>query len=95
MVALIDSLQLRGLVERVRSQTDRRNYELHLTTSGKAVLQDLRRLAAQHETTMSAGLTGSQREELAKLLRLVADHQHLDEEIHPGYRNRASEQEQT
>lgn len=95
VVALIDSLQQRGLVERVRSETDRRNYELHLTTTGKAVSQDLTRLAAQHETAMSAGLTGSQRDGLAKLLRLVADHQHLDEGIHPGYHNRASEQQET
>src|SRR6476620_7287491 len=31
VVPLIDSLQARGLVERVRSSTDRRNYELRLT----------------------------------------------------------------
>lgn len=95
VVALIDSLQERGLVDRVRSATDRRNYELHLTKAGKAMLQDLGRLAAEHETAMSAGLTGSQRDELANLLRLVAEHQRLDEGIHPGYGNRAGQREES
>src|SRR5213595_2083231 len=39
VVPLIDSLQARDLVERVRSSTDRRNYELRLTVEGTKVLR--------------------------------------------------------
>src|SRR6476646_7784052 len=38
VVPLIDSLEARGLVERVRSSTDRRNYELRLTAAGATML---------------------------------------------------------
>ena len=50
IVSLVDSLESRGLVERTRSNTDRRNYELRLTPSGQEHLVRLRRVAEEHET---------------------------------------------
>src|SRR3954447_17159081 len=45
VVPLIDSLEARGLVARVRSRTDRRNYVLSLTAEGAKVLRTLREIA--------------------------------------------------
>src|SRR6478752_7823905 len=49
VVPLIDSMEARGLVKRGRSSTDRRNYELRLTTEGTQLHRTLRGIAEQHE----------------------------------------------
>lgn len=41
MVVLVDKLEKRGLVTRVRSETDRRRNDLLLTSEGKKVTEDL------------------------------------------------------
>src|ERR1700759_403769 len=46
LVALVDDLEERGLVERRRNPGDRRNYELHLTAAGHQAMTDLARVAA-------------------------------------------------
>ena len=46
VVALIDVLQKKGLVMRERSVKDRRNHELQLTDSGKAVMAQMREIGA-------------------------------------------------
>jgi DNA-binding MarR family transcriptional regulator len=42
-VELVDRLCDRGLIRRVRAETDRRQVQLHLTESGDAILRDLSR----------------------------------------------------
>src|SRR5882757_7508057 len=49
VVALVDNLERKGLVERRRNPKDRRNYELHLTTEGTQVMSRMRGLASAHE----------------------------------------------
>ncbi|MGO4586209.1 MarR family winged helix-turn-helix transcriptional regulator [Arthrobacter sp. 2RAF6] len=82
VVSLIDSLQERGLVERVRSSTDRRNYELLLTDAGKRVLRELRGIAEQHEAELLAPLTDEQITQLGELLAQLATGHGLDPDIH-------------
>ena len=82
VVALIDSLQARGLVERERSRTDRRNYELRLTVEGAQVLLQLREIAEAHESELLAPLTGEQTAQLGSLLAQLADANCLDRDIH-------------
>ena len=82
VVSLIDSLEERGLVERVRSSTDRRNYELHLTNAGKRVLGELRGIAEQHEAELLAPLTTEQIGELDVLLAQLASGHGLDRDLH-------------
>jgi DNA-binding MarR family transcriptional regulator len=82
VVSLIDSLQERGLVERVRSSTDRRNYALHLTDAGNRVLRELRGIAEQHEAELLEPLTGEQITQLDVLLGLLARGHGLDTDLH-------------
>ncbi|WP_410554495.1 MarR family winged helix-turn-helix transcriptional regulator [Arthrobacter globiformis] len=82
VVSLIDSLQERGLVERVRSSTDRRNYELHLTDAGQRVLHDLRGIAEKHEKELLAPLSGEQAAQFELLLAQLADGHGLDPDLH-------------
>lgn len=86
VVSLIDSLQTRGLVERVRSTTDRRNYELQLTAHGQEMLRELRRIAEQHEAELLSPLTEDQAVQLEKLLTQLASGNKLDKDLHrdPG-----------
>src|SRR3954452_3335596 len=49
VVALVDDLEHRGLVERRRDPVDRRAYTLYLTPPGRDVLADLERIAEEHE----------------------------------------------
>jgi DNA-binding MarR family transcriptional regulator len=48
-VAIIDAFEKRGLISRVRSETDRRLYGLFLTEAGAAMVASLHHVAASHE----------------------------------------------
>lgn len=86
MVAFIDDLDKRGLVQRRRGATDRRVYELQLTKHGQAVMGQLAAIGKAHEAEFSAGLSAAQRSTLAELLELLASGHGLTAGIHPGYR---------
>jgi len=86
MVMLIDELAERGLVERQRSQKDRRHSEIVLTQGGKQLLEKLNRLALEHEDELLAALTREERETLAALCRKIVAEQGLTPDVHPGYR---------
>jgi DNA-binding MarR family transcriptional regulator len=81
VVALIDSLEQRSLVERQRSASDRRNYELRLTSAGEAALGTLRAAAEEHEEALLTSLSPTQQHELEALLRQVADSHGLDVDL--------------
>ena len=72
MVARMDALEERGLVERVRSSTDRRHYEIRLSPEGRRVLGQLRRKAKAHGDRFFAPLTERERAELHRLLAKLA-----------------------
>lgn len=56
VMALVDRLEERGLVERRRSEDDRRRLRLVLTSSGRSALGDARRRIAAHERAIVARL---------------------------------------
>ncbi|MCX5211612.1 MarR family winged helix-turn-helix transcriptional regulator [Kitasatospora sp. NBC_00240] len=87
VVALIDRLDGKGLVERRRSTEDRRNHELHLSAEGGRVLGEVWRIAAAHEDDILSALDDDQRARLTELLGLVVAQQGLTPGVHPGYRN--------
>jgi len=72
MVARMDVLVDRGLVERPRSVDDRRNYEIRLSAAGRKLLKELRGKAKEHGEQFFAPLTAAEREQLHELLAKLA-----------------------
>jgi DNA-binding MarR family transcriptional regulator len=85
LVALLDDLQTRGLLERRPQEHDRRSYALHLTEAGRNLLPAIGRVAREHQQTLLAALTGEEQQQLAALLQRIADQQGLIARVHPGY----------
>jgi hypothetical protein len=77
MVAYVDELERKGLLERRLHESDRRNNALHLTKAGRAAYRSTSRLAQEHQRALLAGLSEQQRMQLAELLSLVANQQGL------------------
>ena len=72
MVATIDELEKRGLVERRRNPVDRRAHALHVTDSGHETLARGRELARTAQDELLAPLDAGQREQLHELLLALA-----------------------
>lgn len=70
LVHLLDSLERRRYVKRVKSKTDRRSHALHLTPRGATELAKFKRLAAEHERHVEAKIGRQNRQHL---LRILAD----------------------
>jgi DNA-binding MarR family transcriptional regulator len=73
MVALVDELEGRRLLERRPSPRDRRAHALHLTASGKRLLGEAIQLAAGLERELTQELDVAERAQLIELLDRVAD----------------------
>jgi DNA-binding MarR family transcriptional regulator len=86
LVAVLDGLEERSLVERRPNSEDRRQYSLYLTDQGNAVLQEIGRVAREHQEGLLASLNKTERQQLAELLRRIAQQQGLTPGVHPGYR---------
>ena len=72
MVARMDALEEKGLVERTRGSADRRSYEIRLSAEGRRLLGQLRRRAKAHGDRFFAALTEDERTELHRLLAKLA-----------------------
>jgi DNA-binding MarR family transcriptional regulator len=84
MVALVDRLEQRGLLERRPIPGDRRVRALHLTREGRRVLRKVMDASAEHEAELTAGLDPHEREQLIALLGRIAADQGLATGVHPG-----------
>ena len=75
MVHVLDSLSKRGLVQRVRSQQDRRKQNIQLTAAGNALLDDIktRALEADRLLLAEASLSEADKETLLRLLRRLTN----------------------
>ncbi len=72
MVATLDELEAKGLVERRRNPADRRAHALHLTARGRQEVTRGRRLIRRAEDDLLSPLAPSQRKQLHELLLRVA-----------------------
>jgi DNA-binding MarR family transcriptional regulator len=72
MVAFVDGLEERSLLERRQNPHDRRTRALYLTTEGRALLERAFTLAFGLERDLCAELSDSEREQLLELLQRVA-----------------------
>jgi len=74
MVQLIDGLEHKKLVTRVRDTYDRRCYRLHITGAGKKVLAQGKKLIAQEQQSFLAGISESEWKTLKSVLvKLLTD----------------------
>jgi DNA-binding MarR family transcriptional regulator len=85
LVAIVDELESKGLLERRPHETDRRSYALHLTEKGRSTLQAIGKIAREHQQALLAGLSEDEQTALAGLLQRVADQQGLRRGVHPGF----------
>jgi len=85
LVAILDELESRGIVERRPHPEDRRQYSLHLTEKGRETMSDIMRIGREHQEALCAALTHDEREQLGQLLKKIADEQGLTPGVHPGY----------
>jgi DNA-binding MarR family transcriptional regulator len=90
LVAILDNLEKRGLVERRANPDDRRLYSLYLTKDGGGVLGRIGKVAREHQDALLSALSREERDELATLLLKIADQQGLVRGVHPGYQRLGS-----
>jgi DNA-binding MarR family transcriptional regulator len=90
VVALVDDLERRGLVERHRNPDDRRHHALQLGGGAAEQLARVRAVVQDHDAEVTAGLTAPERRRLAALLAKVADAQGLTPGVHPGLQTTVS-----
>jgi DNA-binding MarR family transcriptional regulator len=74
MVAAVNELAERGLVQRTPDPTDRRRNVITLTTAGRRQLRKLDTLLAKAQDDLLAPLSPEERLELVDLLTRVIDH---------------------
>jgi DNA-binding MarR family transcriptional regulator len=86
MVALVDGLEKRGILERRRDEEDRRAYNLNLTAAGQQTLAALGAAVRAHEDALMTGLDEKERARLVELCRKMAEAQGLAPGVHPGYK---------
>src|SRR5262252_218173 len=67
LVALLDELQERGMIERRQDPTDRRTYALHLTASGRNITEEIGRIAREHDDAICVALHSNERQQLHAL----------------------------
>jgi DNA-binding MarR family transcriptional regulator len=72
MVALIDGLEGKGLVERRPDDADRRRNAIQLTAAGRATLRRAIRAGDKAEARLVAGLEDAEVDQLRSLLRRIA-----------------------
>jgi DNA-binding MarR family transcriptional regulator len=84
MVAIVDELEERGLVERRPHPSDRRIRAVYLTPPGRKLLARGRRIAIEHEKDIRRGLSAAEGRRLVALLQKVVDAQEIGSGVHPG-----------
>lgn len=84
MVAIVDELEQRGLVERRPHPGDRRIRALYLTVEGRKVLARGRKIAEEHEEDLVRGMSEADRKRLIALLQEVVENQEIGHGVHPG-----------
>jgi DNA-binding MarR family transcriptional regulator len=75
MVGILDDLSKRGLLKRMRSPHDRREYYVQLTPKGVSLLAEIRRMAFEVEDLYQekTGLTDEERATILPILRKITN----------------------
>ena len=86
LVAILDTLEKRELVERKLNPQDRRLYSLYLTEAGVLTLERIGQVAREHQDAFLSSVSGEERRILAEILQRIADAHGLTRGVHPGYK---------
>lgn len=89
MVAFVDQLESRGLLERRQNADDRRTRALHLTDAGRDLLQRAFALALATEVNLCADLTDAERTQLLELLGRVGHRLGIPPGVHAAHAHSA------
>jgi DNA-binding MarR family transcriptional regulator len=71
LVRVLDELERRGWIQRMRSATDRRSHALYLTQEGQNAFAHVKDLARQHETHVIERLGATKYEALMRMLKEI------------------------
>lgn len=85
LVAILDEMEKRGLLERLSSENDRRVYSLQLTQRGHEALGEIAQVARQHQADLCACLSEEETAKLTEFLSRIAAQEGLQPGVHPGY----------
>ncbi|MGO4592469.1 MarR family winged helix-turn-helix transcriptional regulator [Leifsonia sp. 2TAF2] len=88
MVAMIDDLEERGLVERHRHPADRRAYAIRLTSAAREVLDAGARIADEQEDALLEPLDPAERAALVDTLARLVAASGARQGVHPGVGSR-------
>jgi DNA-binding MarR family transcriptional regulator len=88
MVAIVDELERRDLLERRPHARDRRVRNLHLTAAGKKLLRQAERKAQEFDRQVTDPLSETELEQLLELLQRVAGGLDLAPGAHAALRER-------
>jgi DNA-binding MarR family transcriptional regulator len=91
MVAIVDHLEERGLVERRPDPHDRRVRALHLTAKGRKTLERAFKVALAVETELCEPLSQEERDRLIDLLQKLQAGQDVRRGVHPGLASESPE----
>jgi DNA-binding MarR family transcriptional regulator len=86
MVAILDGLESKGLLERRFRDNDRRSRAVHLTDAGNTLLRKAFEVAMGFEKSLCEGLSDSERDRLIGLLERVAQNLGLGPGAHAALR---------
>ena len=84
IVAILDTLEERGLVMRKAHAEDRRAHRLELTETGRDALHAIGLAERAHDEVMCAGLDETERAQLRTLLERIAARHGLVAGVRPG-----------
>jgi DNA-binding MarR family transcriptional regulator len=82
IVAIVDELESRGLVDRRPDPSDRRVWTIHLVRHGQTLLDDAFNIVIQHERAIGYALTAKERAQLLELLNRIAASLDLPTDVH-------------
>lgn len=72
LTPVVEDLVRRGLIERRRTDNDRRIYQLHVTAAGRTTLTQLTRCARRHERNLDRVIGTRDRKRFLMLLKKIA-----------------------
>jgi DNA-binding MarR family transcriptional regulator len=92
MVAFVDALEQRRLLERRQNPTDRRARALYLTAAGRRLLEKAATVAIGFESGLCRDLSADERERLLDLLQRVGERLDLPAGVHDAHRHAAMDE---